>query len=139
MWSISSQVIVFESVALMTHIKYDPLQGKRRMGAQLKWQRKLRCTRRLTKALPWPVGRDRKILTGLGTNQIVRFVTVPCQKKEINQYFYIDMQNVSLVSHGLQAHGPSSYLSLISFPCCPSCSRRQVYTKSPLCLKALRT
>ena len=29
-----------------------------------KWQRKLGCTWRLTKALPWPVGRDRKILTG---------------------------------------------------------------------------
>ena len=28
------------------------------------WQRKFGCTRRLTKALPWPVGRDRKILTG---------------------------------------------------------------------------
>ena len=29
-----------------------------------KWQRKFGGTRRLTKALPWPVGRDRKILTG---------------------------------------------------------------------------
>ena len=28
------------------------------------------CTRRLTKALPWPVGKDRKILTGSRTNQI---------------------------------------------------------------------
>ena len=42
-----------------------------------KWQRKLGCTRRLTKALPWPVGRDRKILTGSITNQIARFVTMP--------------------------------------------------------------
>ena len=29
-----------------------------------KWQQKLGCTWRLTKALLWPVGRDRKILTG---------------------------------------------------------------------------
>ena len=33
-------------------------------GAKVYRQRKLGCTRRLTKALPWPVGRDRKILTG---------------------------------------------------------------------------
>ena len=46
-----------------------------------KWQRKLGCTRRLTKALPWPVGRDRKIPTGLRTNQIAGFVTVPSKKK----------------------------------------------------------
>ena len=32
-----------------------------------------------------------------------------------------------------------SYFSLIPFPCCPSCSQRQVYTKSPVCLKALWT
>ena len=48
-----------------------------------KWQRKLGCTRRLTKALPWPVGRDRKILTGLRTNQIAGFITVPSEKKYI--------------------------------------------------------
>ena len=46
---------------------------------------KLIQKKRLTKALPWPVGRDRKILTGLGTNQIARFVTVPSQKKIKNK------------------------------------------------------
>ena len=38
-------------------------------------------TRQLTKALPLPVGRDRKIRTVLRTYQIARFVTVTSQKK----------------------------------------------------------
>ena len=45
------------------------------------WKMARKCTRRLTKVLPWPVGRDRKILTGLRTNQIAGFVTVPSEKK----------------------------------------------------------
>ena len=43
-------------------LKYYPV-GKTRYVYE-KWQRNLGCTRRFTKALPWPVGRDRKILTG---------------------------------------------------------------------------
>ena len=33
------------------------------------------------KRLPWPLGRDRKILTGKKTNQITGLVTVPSEKK----------------------------------------------------------
>ena len=33
------------------------------------------------KALPWPVGRYRRILTALTTNQNAGFVTVPSEKK----------------------------------------------------------
>ena len=35
----------------------------------------------LTKALPWPVGRYRRILPVLTTNQNAGFVTVPSEKK----------------------------------------------------------
>ena len=35
----------------------------------------------LTKALPWPVGRYRRILPALTTNQKAGFVTVPSEKK----------------------------------------------------------
>ena len=39
------------------------------------------CTRRLTKALSLPVGRDRKMRTAQRTNQIAGFVTKPSEKK----------------------------------------------------------
>ena len=35
----------------------------------------------LTKALPWPVGRYRRILPALTTNQNAGFVTVPSENK----------------------------------------------------------
>ena len=37
----------------------------------------------LTKALPWPVGRYRRILPALITNQNAGFVTVPSENKII--------------------------------------------------------
>ena len=46
-----------------------------------KWQRKEGCTRRFTKALPFPVGRDRKIRTAKRTNQIAGSLTVPFEIK----------------------------------------------------------
>ena len=42
-------------------------------------------TKNLTKALPWPVGRYRRILPALTTNQNAGFVTVPSEKK-INEF-----------------------------------------------------
>ena len=38
------------------------------------------------KALPWPVGRYRRILPALTTNQNAGFVTVPSEKND-NMYF----------------------------------------------------
>ena len=49
------------------------------------------CARQLTKALPLPVGRDRKIRTALRTNQIVAIATGPSEKKingNINSSFF---------------------------------------------------
>ena len=40
------------------------------------------------KALPWPVGRYRRILPALTTNQNAEFVTVPSENK-INHYYFI--------------------------------------------------
>ena len=39
------------------------------------------CKHKDTKALPWPVGRYRRILPALTTNQNAGFVTVPSEKK----------------------------------------------------------
>ncbi len=47
---------------------------------------------KLTKVLPWPVGRDRRILPMLRTNQIAGFVTVPSWKKII-YFIFIRLNN----------------------------------------------
>ena len=41
------------------------------------------------KALPWPVGRYRRILPALTTNQNAGFVTVPSEKKNNNIYLIV--------------------------------------------------
>ena len=53
---------------------------------------------KLTKALPWPVGRYRKILPALRTNQIAGFVTVPSEKKIILvMYQTLNSENENLI------------------------------------------
>ena len=59
-----------------------------------KWQRRKGCTRQLTRTLPLPLGRDRKIRTGLRANQIAGGVTIPAEKK--SKWICGQMKNQSI-------------------------------------------
>ena len=56
----------------------------------------LNTSQNLTKALPWPVGRYRRILTALTTNQNAGFVTVPSEKKKNNKIMYFKTTAVQI-------------------------------------------
>ena len=64
-----------------------------------KWQRRQGCTRRLTKALSLPVGRDKKIRTALRANQIEGFVAVPSEKQNNQLYSESSTLWMTISSH----------------------------------------
>ena len=82
-----------------------------------KWQRRQGCTRRLTKALSLPVGRDKKIRTALRANQIEGFVAVPSEKrsqlfKNCSVLFAIDGKHK--ISTEILVRYPPSTISMIN-------------------------
>ena len=59
-----------------------------------------------------PVGRDRKILTGLRTNQIAGFITVPSKKKIIT-FIYITYAVTGKLNNGTFIHLMSEFSQTI--------------------------
>ena len=59
-----------------------------------------------------PVGRDRKILTGLRTNQIAGFITVPSEKKIIT-FIYITYAVTGKLNNGTFIHLMSEFSQTI--------------------------